>query len=235
MITCSICNTVNHHLAIVCSSCGGFLQNRIDNLDLFATSWKVIESPTKAFRTIAIAAHKNYVILLSCVAGIALTFFIFWLIKAGEYADSLLNVLVAGFVVGPLFGIVTVLLFSGIFLLFFKNSRCRIKFRNVFAVTAYALGPIVLSVIIFLPIEILTFGIYFFTSNPSPYFLKPVSYVVLIGFDGLCALWSIFLLFTGMKALLDLSWLKVIRMVLLSLLIIGGLFASLLQLLVSRY
>jgi hypothetical protein len=221
MITCSICNTINHHLSVICSSCGGFIQNKIDNLDLFSTAWKIIESPIKAFRQIAIAEHKNYVLFLCGMAGIALIFFVFWIIKAGEYSESLLNILVAGFVVGPFLGLFTVLLFSTVHLAIIKIFGFKVKFKNIFAVTAYALGPIVLSVIIFLPIEIITFGIFFFSANPSPYSLKPMSYCTLVGLDGLSALWTIILLLCGTRALLEAKWLNVILTVSTSLIILS--------------
>ena len=223
MITCSICHTSNHHLAIVCSSCGGFVQNRIDNLDLFALIWKIIESPSKAFRTIAIAKHKNYSILLPGVAGIAFAFFVFWLFKFGDHAESLVNILGGGFAVGPFLGILTVLIFSLILILTTKLNGLDVKFRNTYATVAYVCVPVVLSFIFIFPVEIMTFGIFLFTKNPSPYSLKPMSYILLMILDGTFTAWSFVLLFVGIKALLDVPWLKVCRIVLLSLFLFGGL------------
>jgi hypothetical protein len=63
--------------------------------------------------------------------------------------------------------------------------------RDSLALLAYSLTPIVVSLFIVLPIELLTFGMYLFTSNPHPYTIKPVSYVILVGFDVIVSLWSL--------------------------------------------
>jgi len=205
MITCSVCNKENHHLAINCSSCGGYLQNRVDNLDLFLTAWNVLEKPKKAFYTIAVAKHKNYGLILAAIAGIALTFFIFWIIKAGEYTNSLLNFLAAGFTVGPLFGILSVSIISLIVIIVSRITGKKIKYRNVFAIIAYAQIPIIISAILILPIEIMSFGLFFFTANPSPNQLKPFSYTMLLGLDGIFLFWTLVLLYIGFKKMIDCS------------------------------
>jgi hypothetical protein len=234
MITCNVCNTSNHHLAILCSSCGGYLQGRVDNLDLFATGWKIIESPLSAMRIVALARHKNYAAILSAIAGIALTFFIFWLYKLGDHAQTIVNVLGAGLVVGPIIGIIVVLLYSAVITLEIRVSRMQASFRNIFATVSYALVPLVLSVFLVLPIEVMTFGTYFFTSEPSPYLLKPASYILLLSLDGIFALWSIMLLFIGMKTLLDISWARTLNMTLLSLLMFGFGMKMLLQVIIPN-
>jgi uncharacterized protein (DUF486 family) len=58
---------------------------------------------------------------------------------------------------------------------------------------AYSLTPIALTLFVILPIELLTFGMYMFTGNPHPYSIKPVSYVIMVGFDSFVALWSVIL------------------------------------------
>ena len=155
--------------------------------------------------------------MLAALAGIAFTFFTFWIIKAGEYSDSLLNVLVAGIAVGPFVGIFVVLLFSALLMSIAQMTGLTAKLKNTFGITAYALIPIVISLILVLPIEILTFGFYFFTKSPSPFLLKPVSYVVLMGLDGIFTLWSLVLLLTGIKILLNVRWVRACVLMLVSL------------------
>lgn len=233
MNLCPVCNTVNHHLAITCSSCSGYLQNKVEALDLFTTAWNVLEKPGKAFHTIAIAHHKNYVLFLSAIAGIAITFFIFWIIKAGDYTHSLLNFLAAGFSIAPFLGIIFVSIIA--LLLKFLNSMLKVKvtFRNAFAVTAYSFIPIVISVILVLPIEIMTFGIYFFSENPSPIQLKPLSYVLFLGLDGIFSLWWFILFWIGLKKLTGKGWIYsgVIEVIVLA--VMAGIFVFAFQYLPS--
>ncbi len=234
MITCQICQTTNHHLAVICSSCGGFLQGRIENLDLFSTMWKLIESPAKAFRTIAIARHKNYSIFLSSVAGIAFTFFVFWLTSIGDHSETLINLLAAGFTVGPFFGIFVLLLFSVIMLAVMKIGGMRVQFRNIYATAAYVCIPVIFSFVLIFPIEIMTFGLFMFTKNPSPYLLKPVSYILFLGLDGAFAVWSLAMLLVGVKSLLDVPWFTAVRLILFSLVLFAGVSAGGYYLFLSR-
>ena len=231
MITCSVCHTDNHHLSVVCSSCGSFLQYRADNLDLFATAWAIIERPRRAFHLIATARHKNYAFFLSAIAGIGMMFSIFWFIKAGNYSESLLNLLIAGFCLGPFLGILAILLYSLILKIESKFLSFVLTFRNAFALGAYSLLPIVLSVIFILPIEVLTFGQFFFSSNPSPFVLRPVSYSVLIVLDGLFLCWSIALQLLGLRVLVQSSWIKTTLILCIG---NGGIIASIWYL-ISKY
>jgi hypothetical protein len=45
----------------------------------------------------------------------------------------------------------------------------------------------------------MTFGMYFFTFNPHPIAIKPVSYIVLIGLNTVMILWTFILLIIGTK------------------------------------
>ncbi len=222
MITCPVCHTSNHHLAAVCTSCGGFLQTRQENLDLFATVWKLVESPIKAYRAITIARHKNNLVLLSCLAGCALTFFLFWMYNLGDHSESLLNLLLAGLSVGPFFGMVVVGL-AGFFVYFLsKLASPNVSYRNSLAVVAYSCVPIIISFVLIFPLELMTFGLYLFTKNPSPYQLRPTSYLISSGLDGMFGVWSIVLACIGVRVMLDVPWLKAILIVLGAVALLGG-------------
>jgi hypothetical protein len=203
MISCPVCQTQNHHLAVKCKSCGGYIQTKIENLDLFTTAWNVLERPGHAFHMIAVAQHKNYSVILPFISGVALTFFYFWVIKAGDATNSLLNFLAGGFVVSPFVGIITSLAIAVLLKLTVIATGRPVSFRNAFSVIAYTQVPLVISVVLVFPLELMTFGLYFFTTNPSPYQLKPVPYILLAGLDGLFAIWSLLLIWFGIRKLTD--------------------------------
>ena len=223
MITCPVCQNHNHHLAVKCASCGSYLQTKIENLDLFSTGWKVLEHPLNAFYTIAVAKHKNYSIILSVISGVALTFFSFWLMKAGDAASSLINFLVAGFAVAPFVGILSVLVVALLIKITVSASGRSVTFRNAFAVIAYTQVPLVISVILIFPLELMTFGLYFFTTNPSPYQLKPLPYILLSGMDGIFAFWSLLLIWMGIKKLTDGGWFYSLGISIIVLVLFGSL------------
>jgi len=205
MIVCPVCHTENSHLATTCKECRSFVQTKIDTLDLFATVWLLLESPRKAFHRISIARHKNYVIFLSFIHGIAILFFVMWLVRIGDMDVSLPQILGAGFVLGPVLGLIMLLLFAAVQKFIAKTLRLTTRFMNAVAIISYAMIPIALSVIFILPVEILTFGKLFFSTNPSPYLLKPTSYVALLMLDGTTILWSFVLYIYGVRALYDLG------------------------------
>jgi hypothetical protein len=225
MIPCPVCHAENSHLATVCTKCGSFLQQRIENIDLFSCAWSILEKPARAFRTISLARHKNYMVLLSAAAGIGFVFGFFWLAKMGEYAQNLVNILAAGLALGPPAGILILLFVSLTIIVSARCMRLRVRLRDAYAVAAYASLPVILTVILFLPIEIMSFGSYFFARSPSPYSIRPFSYVTLLGLDGTFALWSLFLLFIGIRVLFNAGWMKSGAAVLAALIVTGLLVA----------
>lgn len=234
MITCPICRKTNHHLAPICEFCGCFLQQKIDNLNLFEMMWRVVESPQQAFRTIALARHKNYMIVLSSVAGVGLAFTLFWFLNVGDVLTDLISLVAYGVFFGLFLGPIFVLFFSIFVKLVTLFNRTKVQFKNIYSVSSYALMPVVVTVFSLLPIELLTFGVYMFSRNPSPYTLKAFSYVTILGLDGLCALWTVILFVTGMKVLLDSGWTKAILVSLCSLLVFSGAIAGVIMTILSR-
>jgi hypothetical protein len=199
MIQCPVCHVDNDDFAITCAQCKGFIQDRVPNLNLFETGWTVLESPHKAFRTITLAEHKNYVLFLFTLFGISLSFTGFWLLRLGRYFENLLDLI--GSALGA--GIVLGLAAAGILTLAYhwiaRLLGGKSGFRSSLGVLAYSLTPIALTLFVILPIELLTFGMYMFTGNPHPYSIKPVSYVIMIGFDSVVALWSVILAVLGTR------------------------------------
>ncbi len=225
MINCPVCSTDNHHLAIVCKKCGAYLQNKIETLDLFTTAWRVLERPSKTFHTISVSRHKNYSVFLSLAAGIGFIFSILWLINAGELTNSLLRFLGIGILIGPPLGVLTVVIFSIVCAIIARIIRMKIQFKNCYAVTAYALIPLIISVVLVLPLEIMTFGVYFFSKNPSPYLLKPTTYVLLLLLDGIFTIWTLILVEIGIKKLTDRGHVTAIFIMCIGIGVVAGLYA----------
>ncbi|HCA79481.1 MAG TPA: hypothetical protein DEP53_07065 [Bacteroidetes bacterium] len=222
MIQCPVCRVENDDFAITCSQCKGFIQDRVPNLNLFETGWTVLESPHKAFRTITLAEHKNYVLFLFTLFGISLSFTGFWLFRLGRYFENLLDLigsaLGAGIVLGLASAAILTLAYHGMAKLFGGKSG----FRSSLGLLGYSLTPIALTLFVILPIELLTFGMYMFTGNPHPYTIKPVSYVILVGFDSVIAVWSVVLAVLGTRVGHQMSIGKSILVVLGTMALFGG-------------
>jgi hypothetical protein len=223
MIRCTVCSAENDDFALICLQCKGFLQNRVPNLDFFATSWEILESPRKAFHRITLAEHKNYSFALFSSLGICLAFTTFWYYRLGERFDSLVELIAKGLLFGVVAGIVLALLIPTAHWGVTKTLGGTSSFRSSLGVTAYALIPVTLSLALILPIELATFGMYLFTSNPQPYTIKPLSYVILVGFDSALGLWAVLLAVFGTMVSQRLSAVRSAVSVFLVLLVTAGL------------
>lgn len=222
MIKCTVCLAENDDFSITCTKCKAFLQDRVPNLNLFETGWQVIESPTKAFRKIALAEHKNYVLFLFSILGVSVAFTAFWYLRLGTRFESLLDLIPAAVGIGVVFGLVAAVAVTGLYHLVAKLLGGMTGFKGSLGVLAYSMTPVVFSLVLILPIELLTFGMYLFTGNPNPYVIKPASYVLLIGFDSLIALWTLALAVVGTRVGHRLSTIRSMIVVIVTLAFFGG-------------
>jgi hypothetical protein len=213
IILCTVCQTENDKFAVICKKCGSFLQNRIPNLDLFDTLWRIIENPRKAFSAIMLAEHKNYSFFLYVLFGISISFFGFWYFKIGDRFDNVLFLISWALLIGLPLGCVLCLIISTIHWLLSKLMGGRATFRTSVGITSYSFMPFILIMMLLLPIELMTFGMYFFSFNPHPITIKPVSYIVLIGLNAFLVLWAYILLIIGTYVGDQISFLKSIIIV----------------------
>ncbi|MDH4069393.1 MAG: YIP1 family protein [Ignavibacteria bacterium] len=191
MISCPVCGTGNRELAVTCASCHGFLQSKTDALDLFSTVWNVIEGPARAFRTVALATHKNFVLFLASLFGMSWLFTALWVTDSGDRIRSLFVLILLGLIGGPPSGIILLMTVSGIILWLGRRLGGEATFRNTFAVMAYATVPLCLSLLFVLPVELGVFGHSLFGTMPPASALKPMIYTILVGIQGATVLWFI--------------------------------------------
>lgn len=199
MISCSVCEHSNDDLDTICSSCGSFLQDRIPNLDFFATVWDLVEYPKETFRRIVRAEHKNYVLFLMFFLGVAAAFTLLWARHAGNAFDNLIHLILLGSALGLVMAYPV-----GLGLVLVVHWAMRLLggkgvVRNTYAVLGWSLMPIMLSVAVVLPIEFASIGLLLFSTNPSPMEVKPVVYLVLLAIDAFAILWSVNLAGVGLS------------------------------------
>lgn len=197
MIVCPVCGYENEDLQIVCVSCRSFLQGRVDALNLFETLWGLLESPRATFRKIILSRHKNFALVLSMLFGMELVFDVAWMKHLGNSTGSLLTLLAVALAAGPPAGLLGVALLSVMLQYSMRLLGGRATFRNMFAASAYAAFPFVVSLFIVEPLALAIFGVYFFGSNPSPMIIKPAAYVLILGLKGIAALYAVYLLVEG--------------------------------------
>ncbi len=191
MIVCPVCRSENDEYAITCTSCRSYVQNRIANLDFFETVWKVIESPRRAFHDITLADHKNYSLVLFALFGISLALTGFWYFRVGSRFESLLDLLAGAVGVGIILGFVVAILLTTLFEILARIFGGKGTVRSSLGILAYATTPVSLSLLLILPVELLTFGMFLFTRNPDPSVLKPGLYTTLLAADGAVGIWAL--------------------------------------------
>ena len=221
MIVCPVCGQQNDDLAVLCVSCRGYLQSKVDNLNLFETIWQLIERPRVAFKRIVLATHKNYMYLLSCLLGMSMTFGYFWIRHVGSQFANVLTLVATGGGIGIGAGILFVALLSLVLVRCVRWFGGKVTVRNTMAVIAYASVPIALSLAFVFPLEIAIFGIDFFGSNPPPIVINPLVYLVLLGFDTAAAIWALVLLYHGITVLTGFHRVKSIAVTLITALVPG--------------
>jgi hypothetical protein len=209
----------------VCSHCKGYLQGRVDALNLFETLWGLVESPRRTFRRILLARHKNYVFLLSSLFGMALVYAILWVRHLGNVFPDPAVLAGAGLLLGPPVGVAAIALLAGAWTLVLRRAGGKVGYRNVHAVTAYATMPVVCSLLILFPAELAVFGFDIFRTNPHPMIINPSAYLTLVGLDVLAVGWSWVLMVEGIIAAGGFTRIRAVVVALIVLLLCGAVVA----------
>jgi hypothetical protein len=199
MLKCDVCGTENDDLALKCSGCRGYLQAKVEVLDLFSTLWGLIERPRQTFQRIVRARRKNFAFGLAALLGVAVALLVMWARQSGTAFGILVEVVGVGIAIGIPAGVLLVVLLAVAAERLSRMLGGRGGARNFFAVIAYAAAPILYALVLVLPAEMAIFGMYLFDRNPDPMALKPEVYIALLGFDVLSALWSAALLHIGLE------------------------------------
>jgi len=199
VVVCKNCNSENPFYELICNNCKSYLRERIYNIDLWKTIGLLIESPSRAFKTIIFSEHKNFLILLFIlVSGKMLLNGIFLTIYFKKW-NAYLSGYFGSYVIILIFTMIMILIFSEIFSEVTKTLGVKTKFKDNFSIITYSFLPFTFGFLILFPIELILFGEYLFYYNPSPFIIKETFAYILLSFEAILIIWSIFLTFTAIK------------------------------------
>jgi hypothetical protein len=202
-ITCSNCSSENPPYAYTCNNCNSFLRERVFNIDLWKVIGLLIESPKKAMEMIVFSEHKNFISFLLIVIAVKLlvnTRFIS-LISLGTFNPST-SLYLSYLILLGIF-VMYLIIFSICFTYINKFLQITTRFQDNFALLTYSLLPNVFGIIFLFIIELVVFGEYLFSINPTPFVLKGITAYIFAGAEILLIVWSIVLSFKVFKVQTD--------------------------------
>ena len=172
VMICKSCGFENPYYEVICLNCHSFLRDRIFNIDLWKTVEQLIETPVKAFRRIIQSEHKNFISLIFIFAAFKLFISSIFISLALFKNEQALNLFSTRFLlfVGGILSLLFVL--SLLLLLVLKVGGIKTRFKDLFALFTFSLIPYSFAAIILFPVELIIFGTYLFSVNPSPFIIK---------------------------------------------------------------
>ena len=199
-VSCPNCKAENPFYNSICSSCKTYLRDRIYNLDLWALLSSIIENPSIAFRTVIFSEHKNFIVFLLLFLNIKYlinTRFVS-MISIGDFQSTVglqISYLIILTVMFSFF-----LTFAFLYGWIGKLNDIYIRFKDTFALLIYSQIPLLFGLVILFTLELVIFGDYIFSINPTPFTIKGlIAYFFLLLEVG-TIIWSIFLLFKAFHA-----------------------------------
>jgi len=198
-VTCPNCNSENPFYNSVCSNCKFYLRDRIYNIDLWTLMSSLIESPAKAFRTIILSEHKNFILFILFFVSIKylVNARFIAMLSIGEFQTTIGLQLSYLIVLG--ITLIYFIIFSLLHKLSSKRNEVNIRFKDTLALIIYSQIPFLFGLIILFPLELVIFGDYLFSLNPTPFIIKgTIAYLFLVIEIGL-VIWSIFLVFKAFR------------------------------------
>ncbi|QQS37937.1 MAG: hypothetical protein IPM56_08365 [Ignavibacteriales bacterium] len=194
---CKNCSHENSFHELICRKCKSFLRERIVNLDLWNIVALIIENPASAFRKIIFAEHKNFIffILFFVVLKILINILFTSLVTIKNY-DAYQNFFLNYLIIFVLV-LVTILLYSFVTVKLNKKFKLDTRFKDTFAILVFSLLPYALAAVSVFIIELIVFGGYTFSINPSPFQLKPAFAYLLTVIEVGIVLWSVLLTMNG--------------------------------------
>lgn len=193
IVTCPNCSSDNPYYKETCFSCNSFLRDKISNLDLWNIVGLLIENPVKAFRQIIYSQHKNFIYFILFFVSIKFLINVRFisLVTIGRFTTT--TSLPLSLLLTLLSLTALLVLFAFIFTRINSSAGYSTRYRDIFSIITYSQLPHVFGLLVLFPIELIIFGDYIFSINPSPFVIKEMIAYTLLAVEVMLILWSIIL------------------------------------------
>ena len=199
-VTCPNCNSENPFYNSVCSNCRIYLRDRVYNLDLWSTISSIIETPSKAFKTIILSEHKNFIFFILLFIGFKylINARFISMISLGDFQSTIglqySYLLILGVT------LIYFILFSFLYSHSGKSFNIHLRFKDTFALIIYSQIPYLFGLIILFPLELVIYGDYLFSKNPTPFAIKSTLSYLFLALEIAIVIWSVFLVLKAFLA-----------------------------------
>jgi len=223
-IVCKNCQTLNPFHELTCRNCKSYLRERVYNLDLWKLLEQLIESPKNGFTKIIYSEQKNFIVFIILIASFKFylnTIFFF-------LTNPLTNLSSANIIRNYLILLLSVVVIISLFSLLIKItnqiSGLVTRVKDIFSILSYSLIPNIFALALFFPLELIFFGEYLFSNNPSPFIIKEtVAYIMLV-LELLLVVWTFFLAIMASYTLTKNVFYAIVMGILFGLLMFGSQF-----------
>ncbi|OGU37753.1 MAG: hypothetical protein A2058_09380 [Ignavibacteria bacterium GWA2_36_19] len=223
-MVCKNCQTLNPFHELTCRNCKSYLRERVYNLDLWKLLEQLIESPKNGFTKIIYSEQKNFIVFIILIASFKFylnTIFFF-------LTNPLTNLSSANIIRNYLILLLSVVVIISLFSLLIKItnqiSGLVTRVKDIFSILSYSLIPNIFALAIFFPLELIFFGEYLFSNNPSPFIIKEtVAYIMLV-LELLLVVWTFFLAIMASYTLTKNVFYAIVMGILFGLLMFGSQF-----------
>lgn len=199
-VACPNCNAENPFYNSVCLKCKSYLRERVYNLDLWTLLSSIIESPTKAFRTVIFSEHKNFIFFLLLFLSLKYLIIVRFIsaITIGDFQSTVGLQISYSIVLGGT--IILFLIFSFLYNLVGRYNNIFLRFKDSLSLIIYSQIPLIFGLIILFTLELVIFGDYLFSINPTPFIIKGNIAYLFFALEWGTIIWSIFLLLKAFRA-----------------------------------
>lgn len=199
VLVCKSCSTENAFYNQTCTKCKSYLREKIYNIDLWSVFSLLIESPTKAFTKIIYSEHKNFItflfVLIALKSLIIARFMAVPFLSPDKITSS---ILISGLLLFLILAVYLILI-SYIHNVVIKSYKIENRFKDLLAIHTFSFSPLIFSLFILFPLELVIYGPYLFSNNPYPFQIKETVFYILLSVEILVLLYCFVLQFFGFK------------------------------------
>ncbi len=191
---CSVCGNNYFVLDYKCKNCGNILREKFSVVNLSEILKDLLFDAEIGVKKILFAERKNYVLFLFVLLSLKLTLFTLYDMNFSDLNSHLNSFSLPFKILLAWLGYLN-LVFLLIKFLFDLLYKIKVNFKTIASIFSYSNIYLSVSLIILFPLELMLFGFYLFSSNPSIFEINFSKAVITLFLEATLLSYSLYLLF----------------------------------------